>query len=91
MRTSKPVSVTLGELQERVDARVRSGDYASVSEVIRAGLRALDREEAAIETVLRRKVQEALEDPRPSLPADQVFAELRAHHEARLKAAERGA
>ena len=91
MRTSKPVSVTLGEWQERVDARVRSGAYASASEVIRAGLRALDREEAAIDAVLRRKVQEALDDPRPSLPADQVFADLRAHHEARMKTAERDA
>ncbi len=86
MRSSKPVTVTLGEMQDRVEARVRSGAYASVSEVVRAGLRALEREEEAIETVLRRKVQEALDDPSPSIPADQVFAELRAHHAGRLKA-----
>ena len=79
MRTTKPVTVTLGEMQGRVDARVRSGAYASVSEVIRAGLRALDREEATLDAVLRRKVQEALDDPSPTLPADQVFADLRAH------------
>lgn len=86
MRSSKPVTVTLGEMQDRVEARVRSGAYASVSEVVRAGLRALEREEAAIDTILRRKVQEALDDPSPSVPADQVFAELRAHHARRLKA-----
>ncbi|KQQ23648.1 CopG family transcriptional regulator [Methylobacterium sp. Leaf123] len=86
MRSSKPVTVTLGEMQDRVEARVRSGTYASVSEVVRAGLRALEREEAAIETVLHRKVQEALDDPSQPLPADQVFAELRAHHAGRRKA-----
>lgn len=91
MRASKPVTVTLGELQEGVDARVRSGRYASVSEVLRAGLRALDREEAALDAVLRQKVQEALDDPRPAIPADEVFAELRAHHAKRMKAAKRGA
>jgi antitoxin ParD1/3/4 len=32
---------------------------------------------------------EALDDPRPSIRADQVFAELRAHHVERLKASER--
>lgn len=85
MRTSRPISVTLGEMQERVEARVRSGDYGSVSEVIRAGLRALDREESAIENLLRTKVQEALADPRPGIPSDTVFAELRAHHERRSK------
>ena len=91
MRASKPVTVTLGELQEGVDARVRSGRYASVSEVLRAGLRALDREEAALDAVLRQKVQEALDDPRPAIPADEVFAKLRAHHAKRMKAAKRGA
>ncbi|SFM11329.1 type II toxin-antitoxin system ParD family antitoxin [Methylobacterium pseudosasicola] len=91
MRASKPVTVTLGELQEGVDARIRSGRYASVSEVLRAGLRALDREEAALDAVLRQKVQEALDDPRPAIPADEVFAELRAHHADRMKAAKRGA
>ncbi|GJE60347.1 hypothetical protein MPOCJGCO_2458 [Methylobacterium trifolii] len=91
MRTSKPVTVTLGEMQERVEARLQSGAYASVSEVVRAGLRALDREEAAIDAVLREKVRDALDDPRPSLPADQVFDELRAHHAARMKAAGRDA
>ena len=91
MRTSKPISVTLGEMQERVEARVRSGAYSSTSDVLRAGLRALEREEAAIDAVLRQKVQQALDDPRASISADQVFAELRAHHAERMKAAKRGA
>ena len=96
-RANKPITVTLGPLAERVEARVRSGDYASVSEVIRAGLRALDREDALIERLfvpidendpkwiayVRDKVEEALADPRPPIPAEEAFARLEAHVAAR--------
>lgn len=90
MRTNKPVTVTLGEMQERVDERVKSGSYASVSEVIRAGLRALDREDAALDAVIKQKVLEAMKDDRPGIPAEDVFSDLRAHHTQRMKAAKRG-
>lgn len=90
MRKSKPVSVTLGEMQERAEARVRSGAYASMSEVVRAGLRALDREEDALNQWIREKIQEAMDDPRPSIPAREVFAELRAYHEKQSEADKRG-
>ena len=91
MRTTKPITVTLGELQERVDARVKSGTYSSASEVVRAGLRALDREEEALDEIWRRKIQEAYDDPRPSIPAAEVFRELKEHHASRMKARSRGA
>lgn len=91
MRSSKPITVTLGELQERIDARVKSGAYSSASEVVRAGLRALDREEEALDEVWRRKINEAYDDPRPSIPAADVFRELREHHASRVKARVRGA
>jgi antitoxin ParD1/3/4 len=84
-RTSRPVTVTLGDLQERVDARVQSGSYASASEVLRAALRALDREERALDEWLRRRVDEAFADPRPNVPAREVFKRLREHHAERLK------
>jgi antitoxin ParD1/3/4 len=84
-RTSRPVTVTLGDLQEGVDARVKSGRYASASEVLRAALRALDREENAFDGWLRQQIEESLADPRPSIPADEVFKELREHHANRLK------
>jgi antitoxin ParD1/3/4 len=80
MRTSKPVSVTLGPQQESLERRLKSGDYASASEVLRHALRALDREEAALDQILHEKVRAALEDDRPSLPADGVFKRLRARH-----------
>ncbi len=84
-RTSRPTTVTLGELQERVDSRVKSGSYASASEVVRAAVRALDREEAALVDVLRQRIDEALADPRPNAPAHDVFKRLRKHHEAKGK------
>ncbi len=89
-RASQPVTVTLGAMKTSVDERVKSGRYASASEVLRAGLRALDREEAALADWMRVKVQEALDDPRPRLPAKAVFDRLRSHHEAWIAAHEPG-
>ena len=84
-RTSRPVTVTLGDLHQRVKARVESGAYSSVSEVIRAALRALEREEAAVNAWLRQRVDEALADPRPNVPARDVFKRLRKHHAEQVK------
>jgi antitoxin ParD1/3/4 len=58
---------------------------------IHAGLRALDREETALSAILRQRVQEALNDPRLAIPAEQVLADLRAYHAERIRAAKRGA
>jgi antitoxin ParD1/3/4 len=52
---------------------------------MRAALRALDREEAAVDEWLRRRVDEALADPRPNVPAEEVFKRLRSHHARRVK------
>ena len=84
-RSSKPVTVTLGDLHNSVSARVKSGAYASTSEVLRAAVRALDREDAAIDDWLRGKIAESLDDPSPDIPASEVFRDLRAHHARRLK------
>lgn len=84
-RSSRPITVTLGDLQERVEARVQSGRYASASEVLRAALRALDREETAFDDWFRQRIEESLADPRPSIPAAKVFKELREHHAKRVQ------
>lgn len=81
--------MTLGRQQSGVDARLASGAYDSASEVMRAALRALDREEQTIAAIMRAKVQEALDDPRPDIPAEEVFKELRAHHADRMKTSKR--
>jgi antitoxin ParD1/3/4 len=53
---------------------------------MRAAVRALDREEAAVNDWLRQRVDEAFADPRPSVPAEKVFKRLRKLHAQRVKA-----
>jgi antitoxin ParD1/3/4 len=74
------IVVDLGSLRQSVEARVQSGSYASADEVIRASLLALEREEAATNEWLIQLAEESLADPRPSVPAAQVFRELRAKY-----------
>jgi antitoxin ParD1/3/4 len=81
------MTVTLGDLRKRVDARVKSGAYASASEVMRAAVRALDREEAALRDWMRKRIDESLADPRPNISAGTVFKRLRAYHARQLKRA----
>jgi antitoxin ParD1/3/4 len=85
MRKSKPITVTLGRQQDSVDRRLASGRYESASEVIRAAMRALDREEAVIDEVMRQKIRASLADPRADVSAEDVFRRLKAHHRDRLK------
>ena len=70
-------------------AKVAAGDYASVSEVVRAGLRALKERDAAVERWLRDEVAPAYDaiqaDPSRALPAEPVFEGLRLRHAAKVK------
>jgi antitoxin ParD1/3/4 len=86
MSKSTPLTVDLGNQQHSIDRRLESGLYESASEVIRAALRALDREEAALDEMMRQKIRASLADPRPGTPAEEVFTRLRAYHEEQLKA-----
>ncbi|MBY3596012.1 type II toxin-antitoxin system ParD family antitoxin [Rhizobium bangladeshense] len=86
MRSSKPITVTLGSQQKSLDARLQSGAYSSASEVIRAALRALDREESAIDEIMRQKIREAIDDPGSDIDADTVFERLEHLHAECVKA-----
>jgi antitoxin ParD1/3/4 len=72
-----------------IDALVASGTYASGSEVVRAGLRALQERDAVVERWLRDEVLGVCDamrsDPGRALPAEKVFATIRARHADRLK------
>ena len=60
MRTSRQMSVTLPHaMADAVRARVAAGRYASESEVIREGLRALAEQERAVEAWLHGPVAAA--------------------------------
>lgn len=66
--------------------RVRSGAYASESEVIRDGLRALFVRDEAVESWLREEVSAAYDalvtDPKDVATADDIRARLAAKHAA---------
>jgi antitoxin ParD1/3/4 len=73
-----------------IDEKVSSGSYASASEVVRAGLRALHERDAAVERWLNKDVAEAYDamkaDLKRGISAEDVFAELRARSREQLKA-----
>ena len=83
MRTTRQLSITLpNEMAEALRHRVRSGEYASESEVIREGLRALFARDQAIEAWLRDEVAAAYDavvaDPSRAITAQRVRARLAA-------------
>jgi antitoxin ParD1/3/4 len=87
MSSSKPITVTLDQRQaSSVDRRLASGQYDSASEVIQAGLRALDREEEALSQIMGERVRAAFASPGADIEASEVFARLRAHHAEQAKA-----
>jgi len=64
------------DLAEKVRAHVESGAAADAVALVRAGLEAFEAAEAAKFAALRAKIAAALDDPRPSIPADDVYAEV---------------
>lgn len=92
MRTTQQLSVTLpNEMAAQVKAKVASGEYASESEVIRDGLRALQAQERALEHWLRTEAVAIYDrmkaDPSRGRTVEQVRATLAAAHERAIKAA----
>ena len=87
MRTTRQMSITLPVgMADAVRERVRSGQYASESEVVRDGLRALLAQDQAIEAWLQGDVA-AVYDAMCANPQDVIeAADVRAHLAARRKA-----
>ncbi len=86
MRSTQQFSVTLpNEMAEQVRAKVASGAYASESEVIRDGLRALDARDRAVENWLRTEVVATYDamkaDPGRARSSSDVRAALALEHE----------
>jgi putative addiction module CopG family antidote len=81
MRTTQQLSVTLPtEMAHAVKEKVRSGEYASESEVIRDGLRTLFARDRAVENWLREEVVPAYQaikaDPSRGRTAEEIRARL---------------
>jgi antitoxin ParD1/3/4 len=83
MRTTRQLSITLPiDMADALRERVRSGEYASESEVVREGLRALFARDQAVEAWLREEVAAAYDavaaDPSRAVSAQSVRARLAA-------------
>lgn len=85
MRTTQQFSITLpNEMAESVRAKVASGEYATESELIRDGLRALLARDRAVEAWLRKDVASTYDalkkNPSTAVSVDRVKARLAAAH-----------
>jgi antitoxin ParD1/3/4 len=85
MRTTRQLSITLpDELADAVKEKVASGEYATESEVIRDGLRALMARDRAVDDWLRGVVGPAFDalktNPSRAVTAKQVRVRLAAEH-----------
>lgn len=81
MRTTQQMSITLpNEMADVVKSKVKTGEYASESEVIRDGLRALMARDRAVEGWLHNQVGPAYDalkaDPSRAVTVDAVRARL---------------
>jgi antitoxin ParD1/3/4 len=90
MRTTQQFSITLPmDMAEVVEKKIKSGMYASASEVMRDGVRALLVRDAALERWLREEVvaghQEYTADPSKGVPAEKVVDRIRARRDAKHK------
>ncbi len=97
---TKPLGVLIADIEKRtvsrpaehaasIDAKVAPGAFASASEVVRAGLRALQERDDAVERWLHQEVvatYDAMQaHPSRALPAKSVFDAIREDHAAKLK------
>jgi len=89
MRTTQQFSITLpNEMADAVKSKVAAGEYATESEVIREGLRALMARDRAVESWLHEQVAPAYDalkaDPSRALTIDVVRTSLAEEHKAAL-------
>lgn len=88
MRSTQQFSITLPkEMAELVKAKVAAGEYATESEVIRDGLRALLARDRAVDNWLKEQVGPAYDalaaNPERAIAAEDVRANLAAEHRKR--------
>jgi antitoxin ParD1/3/4 len=83
VRTTQQFSITLPlDMAEVVEGKIKSGAYASVSEVVRDGVRALLERDAAIERWLREDViaghKEYMADTSKGVSAETILDRIKA-------------
>lgn len=82
MRTTQQFSITLPfDMAQLVEDKIKSGAYASVSEVVRDGVRALLEREAVVERWLREEVvaghKEYVADPSKGVSAEKILGRIK--------------
>lgn len=87
-------SIALGDHYEKfIKQQLESGRYNNASEVVRAALRMLEDFEASREQWMQQQIRARLAEhdtnPGTGIPAEQVFADLEAHHRKRAGKASR--
>jgi putative addiction module CopG family antidote len=90
MRKTQSLSITLPhDMAQLIKNKVASGSYASDSEVVRDGLRALQERDAAVETWLRTEGVARYDtyqaDPSRGASPEEALAELQGHMKAATK------
>ena len=89
MAAAEKISITLTpEMNRIVKQRVAAGDFASSSEMIREALRVWQKREEEHQerlAAIRARIQESLDDPRPSIALNEARADLKRHAESRSK------
>lgn len=88
MRTTQQFSITLPhDMAVAVEDKIKSGSYASVSEVMRDGVRVLMERDAAVERWLREEVlaghREYMTDPSKGIPATEILGRVKARRAAK--------
>ena len=83
MKTTQQFSITLPlDMAEAMEGKIKSGGYASVSELVRDGVRALLERDAAVERWLREDVvaghRDYLADPSKGVSADEMLSRVKA-------------
>jgi antitoxin ParD1/3/4 len=84
MRTTTALSVTVPvEMAKMIKEKVASGQYASESEVVREGLRALAERDEAVERWLREEVAATYDRhkaaPHEAIPLDEAWKRLQSY------------
>ena len=91
MSAAEKISITLTpEMNRLIKQRVAAGDFASSSELIREALHVWQKREDEHQgqlALIRARIQKSIDDPRPSIPAEEVFDRLKKMHEQNLKTA----
>jgi antitoxin ParD1/3/4 len=87
--TAEKISITVTpEMNRMIKQRVEAGDFGSTSELIREALRVWrqrDEEHQERLAAVRVRIQQSIDDPRPSLSLEESRADFLRHVEARAK------